>query len=97
MMNELHKKAVNRVKSDNERGARHALLEELFYDFQRSRAQVYGMNFMRGVFFGFGSVLGATVVVAFIIWLLSLFTGLFPEYIGHYIQQIIDAMQHTKQ
>lgn len=96
MINGIHKKAIDRVKSDNERGARHALLEELFYDFQRNRYQVYAMNFMRGVFFGFGSVLGATVVVAFIVWVLSQFAGIFPEFIGHYIQQIIDAMQHTK-
>lgn len=96
MIKGIHKKAVNKVRSDSERGARQAILEDLFYDFHRSRVQVYTINFVRGVFFGFGSVLGATVVVAVIVWVLSRFTGIFPEFIGHYIQQIIDAMQHTK-
>lgn len=92
MIKEIGKKIINRVKSDNERGARQAILEDLFYDFHRNRSQVYWMNFIRGVFFGFGSVLGATVVVAFIIWVLGQFTGLFPSFIGQYIQQVIDAM-----
>lgn len=87
------KKIVNTIKTDNERGARKALLEELFYDFHRNRFQVYWMNFTRGLFFGFGSVLGATVLVALLVWLLGQFAGLFPEFIGHYVQQIIDAMQ----
>ena len=95
MINETKRKIVNKIKNNNERGARHQLIEELFYDFHRSRLQVYWMNFVRGVFFGFGSVLGATVVVAFIIWVLAQFAGLFPS-VGSYIQQVIDAMQHVK-
>ncbi len=93
MLKDIHKKAVNKVKRDNERGARQAIIEDLFYDFHRSRAQVYIMNFVRGVFFGFGSVLGATVVVAVIVWMLSRFAGIFPESIGNFIQQIIDSMK----
>jgi hypothetical protein len=67
------KKAATRVNRDNERGAREGLIEDLFYDFHRSRVQVYKMNFIRGIFFGFGSVLGGTVVIALLAWLLSLF------------------------
>jgi hypothetical protein len=94
MIKELHKKIVKKIKKDNERGARKSIIEELFYDFNRNKTQVYWMNFTRGIFFGFGSVLGATVVVAIIVWILAQFAGLFPS-IGSYIQQIIDAMQRS--
>ena len=95
MIRGIRKNIANKVRGSSERGARRAILEDLFYDFNRNRFQVYWMNFTRGVCFGFGSVLGATVVVAFIIWVLSQFAGLFPA-VGSYIQQIIDAMQHVK-
>ncbi|MFZ2125620.1 MAG: DUF5665 domain-containing protein [Candidatus Saccharimonadales bacterium] len=90
------KKAIKKIKGDNERGARHALMDELFYDFHRSRHQVYWMNFTRGLFFGFGTVLGGTVLVTLIIWILGQFVGYLPDFIGHYINQIIEAMQHSK-
>ncbi len=86
------KKVTNKVKTDNENGARRAILEDLFYDFHRSRTQVYKMNFFRGLSFGFGTILGGTVLVALIVWVLSQFVDWFPA-IGSFIQQIIDAMQ----
>lgn len=82
------------INDDNERGARHQLIEELFNDFHSNRRQVYWMNFTRGIFFGFGTILGGTVLVALLIWLLGQFVG-FP-YIGEYIRNIINAMQHIK-
>ena len=88
-------KIVETVKNNNERGARHQLVEELFNDFHRSRYQVYWMNFVRGVFFGFGTLLGGTVLVAILVWVLGQFAGWFPS-IGSYAHQIIDAVQHVK-
>lgn len=38
-----------------------------------SRKKLYFENFMRGIFFSAGSILGATVVLALLFWLLSLF------------------------
>lgn len=93
-MTKIIKKAVNKVKTDNERGARQGILEDLFYDFNRNRHQVYVMNFVRGIFFGFGSVLGATVLVAILAWTLSLFVDL-PG-IGHSIQQVQHSIQNAK-
>jgi len=84
---------VEKVKADNEFGARQAVIEDLFYDFNRSRVTIYKMNFIRGVFFGFGSVLGGTLLVALIIWLLSIFGDLFPP-LAHFINGITDAMKH---
>lgn len=62
----------------NERGARRAILEDLFYDFHRSRRQVYTMNLFRGIFFGFGTVIGGTVVVTLLIAILSVVQHWFP-------------------
>lgn len=91
----MSKKLVTKLKTDNERGARHSLIEELFYDFHKSRKQVYLTNFFRGIFFGFGTVLGGTVLVALIIWVLGQFVDWFP-FIGDFIKQIIDAMQRPR-
>ena len=89
------KKIGNKIKNDNERGARRAIIEDLFFDFHRSRRQVYLMNFTRGIFFGFGTVLGGTVLIALLIWILGQFVDWFPI-IGDFIKQIIDAMQHSR-
>lgn len=95
MVKKLIKKVTSRVKKDNENGARVSVLEDLFYDFNRSRKQVYLMNFIRGIFFGLGSALGATVLIAVVLALLNLFTDV-PGGIGDFIQRIIDAVQRPR-
>ncbi len=69
---------TDKLKRDNERGARTGVIEELFYDFNRSRAQVYQMNFIRGIFFGVGTVIGGSLGIALLAWLLSLLANVFP-------------------
>jgi len=86
------KKTVHKVKTETENGSRKAILEDLFYDFHKSRRQVYFMNFNRGVFFGVGSVLGGTVVIAIVIWLLGLLVDI-PGGVGDFIQYIVDTVQ----
>lgn len=88
-------RVVDRVKEDNERGSRVAIIEDLFYDFHRSRSQVYSMNFFRGLFFGFGSVLGATLLVAVLIWLLGQFGDIFPP-LADFVNNLIDTMQRRR-
>jgi len=74
MVKKLHT-ATEEPKEDKkakpETEARRKLIEELFQDFNRSRVQVYKMNFVRGLFFGLGSVLGGTILVAIVVWMLS--------------------------
>ncbi|HMH70497.1 MAG TPA: DUF5665 domain-containing protein [Candidatus Saccharimonadales bacterium] len=88
------KKAVKKAKEDNERGARQSLIEDLFYDFNQTRSEVYKMNFVRGIFFGLGSVLGGTILIALFAWLLSLFVGV--PWIGQPIQQVQQSIQGEK-
>jgi len=89
------KKALTKVKTDNENGARKAILEDLFYDFHKSRKQIYLMNFIRGLFFGVGSVLGGTIVIAIVLALLSLLVDI-PGGVGDFIQYVIDTVNSNK-
>lgn len=41
------------------------------------RNQLYKMSFIKGVITGFGGVVGATLVVALVIWILSLLGNVF--------------------
>lgn len=75
----------------NERSARKALLEQLFYDFNQKKSKVYMTNFVRGIFFGVGSVLGATVVIGLLISILNYFTDI-PGGLGDFIKSIIDSV-----
>lgn len=88
-------KVVKKVVQDNQNGARRAILEDLFYDFNRSKAQVFRMNFFRGLFFGLGSALGATLLVAVSIWILGEFGNIFPP-LADFINNLIDAMQKRR-
>ncbi len=87
----IAKRAKNRIKSDNERGARINLIEELFFDFNRSKSQVFWMNFQRGIFFGIGSVIGGALIIAISAVILGLFVDL-PGGVGDFVQSVIDAM-----
>ena len=61
------------VKHD--RDSRRAVLDEVFNDLYDNRSRIYKMNFVRGILFGAGSALGGTIVIALIVWILSLFVN----------------------
>lgn len=86
------KKILTKIQQENENGARRAVIEDLFYDLHKSRRQVYKMNFIRGVFFGVGSVVGGTIVVALLVWLLTRLVDL-PGGVGSFIQYVVDVVQ----
>ncbi len=95
MIKKTRKKLANMAEKRTERAARRRLFEEFFYDMYQSRRRVYWMNFWRGIFFGFGTVLGGTVVVALLIWALSQLVGWLPVS-GEYIQGVIDAIRQRE-
>jgi hypothetical protein len=53
------KKVADKSKENNENAARKNVIEELFYDFNASRAQIYRMNFFRGIFLAWVASLAA--------------------------------------
>lgn len=76
------------------KGAQEALLQDVFQDLYRQRGKIYRMNFIRGIFFGLGSVLGGTVVIAVLIWMISWFVD-FPL-IGQYFKELLQAVQQSR-
>lgn len=53
--------------------SRHDVFEEFFNDYFKHRKQVYYLNFIRGIWFGLGSVIGGTLVLTTILWVLTFF------------------------
>ncbi len=89
-----HKRHIEKLKHDHEMAARRSMMEELFNDYYRRRAAVYKMNFVRGLFFGLGTFLGGTIVVAFLVWILSFFVNI-PG-IGPTLQEAHDQIQNSQ-
>jgi hypothetical protein len=65
------------------------MLQNIYDSGYLDRNTTYKMSFLKGVAAGFGGVIGATIVVALLIWILSLFDS-FPL-----VGPIIDNFQET--
>lgn len=70
-------------------------LKTIFESGYANQWRVYKINFIRGVFFGLGVTLGGTIVVAFLIWFLSLFTQL--PLIGNFVDTVSDSIESNPQ
>lgn len=68
---------ADKIKEDQEIGSKRNLLNELFSDMYEHRRDIYKMNFIRGIMFGFGSALGGTVILAIVVYILSQVLGTF--------------------
>lgn len=89
------KKVAKKVKESQEVGARRDLLRELFNDFHSSRKEIYKVNFFRGVFFGIGSVIGGTVIVAIALVVLGWLTDI-PGGVGDFIQYVVNTVEQSR-
>lgn len=85
----LHKLAEDNIKS-----APRALLEDLFEDYYKNRHKLYQMNLVRGIFFGFGSVIGGTIMIALLLWFLSLFNQL--PFVGNFVRTITHSIESAR-
>lgn len=65
-------------------------LEALVDSGHIDHSRVYKVNFWRGVFFGLGAALGGTLVVASIIYILSLFTQI--PVVGDLVETVRDSI-----
>lgn len=68
-----------------------SILESGYLD----KKQAYKTSFIKGVFGGLGGVIGATIVVALLVWFLSLF-GHIPL-VGKFVDKVDQTVQTTKQ
>lgn len=85
------KSVVQQFKEEQQKGAAQDLLEQLFDDHYKHRGRIYQVNFFRGITFGFGSVLGATVLVAVMLWLLSFFNEI--PFVGDVVQSAQQSIE----
>lgn len=90
----MAKKSPKPAESPVSAKTQQGVIEDLFNNFYTARRKVYWMNFWRGLFFGFGSVIGGTVVVALIAWILSLFADV-PGGFGDFIQYIVHLVRDS--
>ncbi len=88
-------KFKRKIRDMNEQGSREAVLEDLFNDFNRNRFTIYKFNFFRGIFFGLGSVIGGTVVIALLVWVLNA-TGHFIPGVAGFVNQVVDTVDSRK-
>ncbi|MDB5182856.1 MAG: hypothetical protein JWO47_640 [Candidatus Saccharibacteria bacterium] len=58
------------------------------------KKQAYKTSFIKGVFGGLGGVIGATVLVALLIWILSLFSSV--PLVGHLTDKINKTVESAK-
>ena len=79
---------VEKVRADA-RG----FLDDWFNDYYKNRFRVYRMNFVRGIVFGFGSVVGGTLMITLLLWLLSFTTEL--PFIGHFTEVIQRSIESS--
>ncbi|MBP6925325.1 hypothetical protein KBE46_01540 [Candidatus Saccharibacteria bacterium] len=91
MKNTKKEKPLKKLADDQNRGVQKNILEELFYDIYPNRWEIYRVNFFRGISFGFGSAIGATVLVVVAVMVLNLFVNI-PGGIGNFVKSIVDAM-----
>ena len=68
-------------------------LESIFESGYVDSKRVYKINLIRGLFFGIGSAIGATVILTFLIWFLSFFTEL--PLIGEAAETIRNTLETT--
>lgn len=73
-LRKIREKKLNNI----ELSAEEAVLQDLFYDLYRNRGSVYKVNFFRGIFFGLGTFLGGTVVVAIVVFILTWLSSHLP-------------------
>jgi len=88
----LHRK----TKSEKEKKAEDyrklgAQIEAMYDTVNPNRSAVYRTAFFRGVAQGVGGIVGATLVIALLIWLLSLFEQV--PFLGHFVDSIRHSLQ----
>lgn len=69
-------------------------LQALFASEYVDKKKLYQQNFIRGLTFGMGSILGATVGIALLLWFLSLFQQV--PLLGDFVQNVEQTITENK-
>ena len=91
----VHGKKRDKVTRDQKGELRfeRGLKEDLFNDYYCHRGKIYRTNFVRGIFFGLGTVIGGTILIAIIVGILSSIVSFSPDFISDPLNQIVELLQ----
>lgn len=88
----MFRKKSNPQQPDYEQIGR--MVESIFESGYADRNKTYKMSFIKGVLGGLGGVIGATVVVAILLWILSLLGNVpFLDRITENVQDTVEQSQ----
>ena len=89
MFHKKKKSAKEQKSEDYEKLGRQ--IESMYDAVNPDRTKLYRTAFLKGIAQGVGGVIGATVIVALLIWLLSLFQEI--PVLGHFVDSIQNSLQ----
>lgn len=69
--------------------AERKIVDKLVLDAYGRKGKLLKFSFLQGVFFGLGSAIGGTIVLAMVIWVLSQMVDWFPL-MGDFVDKIIE-------
>ena len=69
-------------------------LESIVVHGYASKRRLFFANFLRGVFFGLGSALGATILVAIVLFVLSLFSEV--PLVGRFFENLQNTLEQAQ-
>jgi hypothetical protein len=78
-------------RTDAEYKALGKMLEDLYLANNSQPLHLLGYSFLRGLAYGLGIFLAGTIVVAFLVWILSLFDQ--APLIGPLVQNILNSLE----
>lgn len=92
MFGKKHKSASEQKNEEYQKLG--AMIESMYDAVNPNRAALYRTAFVKGVISGVGGIVGATVAVALILWLLSLFAQV--PVLGHFVDTVRNTLQNRK-
>lgn len=70
------------------------MLANIYESGYLDRNEAYKTSFIKGIFGGLGGAIGATIVLALVVWLLSLFSSV--PFVGRFIENIQQTVNSSR-
>jgi uncharacterized membrane protein YfcA len=69
-----------------------AMIESMYDAINPDRKSLYRTAFIKGMLSGVGGVIGATIIIALLLWLLSLFAQV--PILGHFVESVRRTLEN---